>query len=91
MQNLNFFQKIQFWWKNEFEFSRQKCDYWELDYLNKIWDFATVCHTSWILISLGSLAKGERKGINLSAIDNDGMVLSFTGVAAPESWGFFGK
>ena len=27
----------------EFEFSRQKRDYWELDFMNKNWDFATVC------------------------------------------------
>ena len=27
----------------EYEFSRQKFDYWEFDFLNKNWDFATVC------------------------------------------------
>ena len=42
MQNLNF---EEIYSKIEFEFSRQKKDYWELDYLNKNPDFATV----WLL------------------------------------------
>ena len=47
MQNLNFFvQKFNFneiYSNIEFEFSRQNWYYWELDFLNKNWDFATVC------------------------------------------------
>ena len=41
-----FVQKFNFdeiYYNIEFEFSRQKGDYWELDFLNKNWDFATVC------------------------------------------------
>ena len=40
MQNLNF---VEIYSNIECEISRQKWDYWELDYLNKNWDFATVC------------------------------------------------
>ena len=43
MQNLNF---VEIYSNIECEISRQKWDYWELDYLNKNWDFATVCNGS---------------------------------------------
>ena len=46
MQNINFCQKFNFDEIDsniKLEFSRQKWDNWELDFLNKNWDFATVC------------------------------------------------
>ena len=46
MQNINFCQKFNFdeiYSNIEFEFSRPKWYFWELDFCNKNWDFATVC------------------------------------------------